>query len=346
MFNKSNQAPAEPVLSAQPLDNQAPVAGSGSPSDVFIMPERFREQPVRNPSNKPLIIAVVILLAVIVVTAAFFLYDASVSKNAKIAQQQQTTTAPVIENINAGTEAEEEEVISSTTEELLASSTEESATSTLATATPDLSAPILSRDSDSDGLTDIEEALIGTDMMRPDSDIDGYKDSDEVINRYNPLADGLKGKGGLLDADFIATSTSNFTTNNFSLVYPKKWKVSYIPENQQALITAETGEIIRITARNNDQGMSAVNWYLSSRPQTSVSELKLLNDKAYSGFFTPDGLSAYITDNAFKKLYVFEYLTNPQTELRYPALFTMIVKNLTAVSPPAETAASSTAASE
>ena len=46
-------------------------------------------------------------------------------------------------------------------------------------------------DSDSDGLTDIEELKIyGTDPKNPDTDGDGYSDGDEVKNGYNPLGEG------------------------------------------------------------------------------------------------------------------------------------------------------------
>lgn len=45
-------------------------------------------------------------------------------------------------------------------------------------------------DSDSDGLTNIDEAKYGTDPSKADTDGDGYPDGEEVQNGYNPLGPG------------------------------------------------------------------------------------------------------------------------------------------------------------
>ncbi len=45
----------------------------------------------------------------------------------------------------------------------------------------------LSQDTDEDGLTDVEEAELGTDPNKKDTDGDGYSDSDEVNDGYDPL---------------------------------------------------------------------------------------------------------------------------------------------------------------
>ncbi|HTW96996.1 MAG TPA: thrombospondin type 3 repeat-containing protein, partial [Candidatus Methylomirabilis sp.] len=42
-------------------------------------------------------------------------------------------------------------------------------------------------DSDNDGLSDAEEAKLGTNLNNPDTDGDGYLDGSEVINGFNPL---------------------------------------------------------------------------------------------------------------------------------------------------------------
>ena len=46
------------------------------------------------------------------------------------------------------------------------------------------------RDTDDDGLTDLEEATYGTDPTKPDTDGDGYTDKGEIDAGYNPLGDG------------------------------------------------------------------------------------------------------------------------------------------------------------
>lgn len=51
----------------------------------------------------------------------------------------------------------------------------------------DLGGPNIFIDSDQDGLTDSEEASLGTDAYNPDSDKDGYNDGVEVASGYDPL---------------------------------------------------------------------------------------------------------------------------------------------------------------
>jgi hypothetical protein len=56
---------------------------------------------------------------------------------------------------------------------------------------PPPAAPVLppgGLDSDSDGLTDVEEPLYGTDVRNPDADSDGFLDGNEVFHLYNPAA--------------------------------------------------------------------------------------------------------------------------------------------------------------
>ncbi len=46
-------------------------------------------------------------------------------------------------------------------------------------------------DTDGDGLSDADEVVYGTDPLKTDTDDDGYSDGDEVQNGYNPVGDGL-----------------------------------------------------------------------------------------------------------------------------------------------------------
>ena len=47
--------------------------------------------------------------------------------------------------------------------------------------------PVPGKDTDSDGLTDVEELLYGTNFRDPDSDEDTFLDGNEVFHRYHPL---------------------------------------------------------------------------------------------------------------------------------------------------------------
>lgn len=50
-------------------------------------------------------------------------------------------------------------------------------------------------DSDSDGITDADEAILGTDLTKPDTDADGLSDGDELRYKTNPLNSDTDGDG-------------------------------------------------------------------------------------------------------------------------------------------------------
>jgi hypothetical protein len=332
MFNK-------PAMPPQPLPTQAasgqsaPIIKPGASEDVYIMPEKFHSEPAKGSSNKPLIIAGIILAAVVILVGAYFIYDWSVQQ--QLAAQQAIQNAamqlstPIVEEVNEGLLVTPEPV--TTTEPAVTTPTTTQTTTSPATTPtttePALTPPPLSRDSDGDGLTDIEEDVIGTNPVKPDTDIDGYKDSDEILAGYNPLSDGSQGKAKLSESDAVSLAQSSFAQNNFSFLYPRRFKVSFISESGQAIISADTGEIIRLSSQPDEQKVSAMNWYLQAHPQVSVSQLKIISTAQLTGFFTPDGLTAYLTDVNKERIYSFEYIANPQTEFRYPTLFAMIIKN-------------------
>jgi hypothetical protein len=64
----------------------------------------------------------------------------------------------------------------------------------ISTSTPTLSPELQNRDSDSDGLKDWEEVLLGTDAHKADTDGDGTADGKETTLGRNPLVKGPKDK--------------------------------------------------------------------------------------------------------------------------------------------------------
>lgn len=76
------------------------------------------------------------------------------------------------------------------------------------------STPAGERDTDGDGLSDIEEAfIVGTDFRNPDTDGDGLSDGVEVQNRMNPLDPDMD-NDGVNDGDEVAAGTDPFFPDN------------------------------------------------------------------------------------------------------------------------------------
>jgi hypothetical protein len=300
-------------------------------SDVYIMPEKYIVQSAKG-GNKGLIIATIILVAVILVTGGYLFYDAY--SRPQQAAPTSIPTAPIVE-VPAEQPSVEAPVIPEQPTTTLTPPSEtplNTPATTPATTTPSLptTPPAISLDSDNDGLTDVEEELLGTLPTNSDTDGDGYIDGVEVANGYNPTK---AGSSLLRESPFIASLTTNFASDNLQLLYPKEWQASQVVENKQVLLTAATGEVIRISIKDNEQGLSVLGWYLQEHPEAAVSQLKIVTSGNLSGIYSPDGFTVWLTDIAKTKFYVFEYLTGRQVEFRYPAIFSMIIKSLKLVTP-------------
>ncbi len=79
-------------------------------------------------------------------------------------------------------------------------------------------------DSDSDGLSDIEEQIVyGTNPSLPDTDGDGFLDGNEVFHRYNPAGTA---PGELLESGLA----KNYFADFFSIYYPATWTAGVVTQ--------------------------------------------------------------------------------------------------------------------
>jgi len=302
-----------------------------SPGEVYVMPEKFRSEAAKS-GGVGLIIALVILFGVIAVSAGYFGYDYYVKS--KIEPQPQLQP-PVIELIENPLVVPEEMPPAVIAPEATSTIIDSVATSTGVTPTKEVAGTIgiitVSLDTDSDSLTDVEEIIFGTLPANPDTDNDGYRDGVELMNGYDPAKPG---NAMIFESPFVVSFASDFNNDNFQIYYPKEWQVAQIKDLRQALVTAGTGEIIKITAKDNQAKQAAMAWYLENHPQTNVSSLRLVDYGDLSGIFAPDGLTAYLTGPDKSKLYVFEYLPGRGNEFRYPDIFNFIIKFFKLTAPP------------
>jgi hypothetical protein len=311
----------------QPTEQPAPPPTAG---EIYVMPEKYLA-PAASGGNKGLIIASAVLILVIVLTIGVFIYD-WVSRQAAVTEEPALTppvveleTPPVEENLPT------EEVTSTPATTTVEQTPVVTSTATTTAETSNQPTKI-SLDTDVDGLTDMEETVLGSTPTKTDTDGDGYKDGIEVLNGYSPTSPGST---RLSESPAIVSLTSDFTEDNYSLIYPKDWTASLVKANKQLLITAGSGEVLKVTVRENQGGLSPLAWYLQDHPEVAVSQLKLVSsqDGQLSGIYSPDGFTAYLTNTAKTKFYVFEYLSGRQTEFRYPVIFEAIIKSLKVLPP-------------
>ncbi|MFA4871488.1 MAG: thrombospondin type 3 repeat-containing protein [Patescibacteria group bacterium] len=340
MFNSNNS----PSPISQPPENKPPSPNfslNNNPpeplkDEVYVMPEKFHPQPAKSSAGKPLIIALIILILVVAATATYFLYDMWQKSQNGLALANQNLNVNNSQNQNQN--ENQNENVNSDINNSLNSNAEinlNAETNTdISTSTPPENIgvytaqipPQISSDSDNDGLTDAEEAVVGSSPIEQDSDKDGFIDGQELAKGYSPTAPAGD-NGRLPAASFIASLSTNFIKDNFKILYPKNWQATTIPATNQVVITTNTGEIIKISARDNNDRVSAANWYLNNNPQASLSQLKSLTAGDLSGVFSPNGLAAYLADADKNRFYSFEYMMDANAQFRYPALFLMVIKN-------------------
>ena len=183
-------------------------------------------------------------------------------------------------------------------------------------------------DSDSDGLSDAEELVFGTDLHNPDTDRDGFLDGNEVFHLYNPSANAPV---NLIDSGLVVHANS---PSGWSLYVPKNWTVKFDEQNKTgAVIDTGHGERMQIRLENNPNRTPLLDWYLSQHPGTISSAIRSITTKrGLEGVLGPDRLDAYFAWE--DKIWTIKYDLNGQTFINYRTLFEMILNSLQLVGAP------------
>ncbi|MBI2475288.1 hypothetical protein HYV69_02565 [Candidatus Uhrbacteria bacterium] len=177
------------------------------------------------------------------------------------------------------------------------------------------------KDSDSDGLTDIEETIIyKTNPNLPDTDLDGFLDGNEVFHLYNPSA---KSPGTLLEAGFVSRTTIQ---PNIELMYPSIWETQ-AGENLSVSIITTTGETFAVSVISQTQeafSQTISNWIEEQGGQENVVKTTTKTGKEF--YTTQDKRSAIVVIGT--KVLSFKYDVSTKTTVDYVQTFQMIINSL------------------
>lgn len=147
-----------------------------------------------------------------------------------------------------------------------------------ATTTPEVapvSAP--SADADGDGLSTAEESLYGTDERKADTDDDGFSDSVEVTNLYNPA--GFR-PTKLVEAGKVVARDSE--TGTFQTLIPTTWALDPAVAGEDGLSVREPalGDVFAVLLQDNPEGQSLLDWYLSRNAGVSAAQIQQAETKS------------------------------------------------------------------
>ena len=176
-------------------------------------------------------------------------------------------------------------------------------------------------DSDSDGLTDVEEALFGTNVQLPDTDGDGFLDGNEVFHVYNP--NGLA-PATLLDAKLVKSVSGSI---GWTMLVPTPWTVTDNVDGSVATFASGHGEKFKVTIEDNAKKVPIVDWYIATHPQVTASQiLQYRSKRGYLGIIGADLLTTYIPWG--DKVFVFTYDLNGQTFINFRTIYSMMLNSL------------------
>lgn len=182
----------------------------------------------------------------------------------------------------------------------------------------------MSRDSDSDLLTDTEELLWGSDPLNSDTDSDGYNDGEEIKNFYNPTIAGV-GTSKLDQSDLVKIYPNS--EHGYSIYYPASWRLRESEvEDGGVMFIANTNEFVQVIVEENSaEFLTAKSWFLAQNPDIDEDGLEEVIIGNWSGIKHPDGLKVYLIYNDY--IYTLTMNIGLKTELNYKTTFDMMVNN-------------------
>ncbi len=138
-------------------------------------------------------------------------------------------------------------------------------------------------DTDTDGLSDLEERLVYlSDPGLPDTDADGFLDGNEVFHGYDPLQPS---PATLVDAARVRPFVVEAGPDEllYSLPYPAAWSVTPSAEDpRDAVFAVTTGETLTVSVEDKaDAAQTLEQWYAGQglsamvRPSTTKSGVRV-----------------------------------------------------------------------
>ncbi len=177
-------------------------------------------------------------------------------------------------------------------------------------------------DTDSDGLTDLEEVIFTSDPRNPDSDGDGFLDGNEVFNQYNPMG---RAPARLSGSGLVKEISGSF---GWTMLIPTDWTLTMNkPDGSDAVIDTGHGERFLLTIENNGQNTDLIQWFMDRYPEADSTRLMKFKSKGgYEGIIGPDLLTTYIPWG--DRIFVFKYDMGNQPFINYRTVYSMILNSL------------------
>lgn len=305
-----------------------------------VMPSHFKKQTLDAKQAQKtgliiMVIAIILIISLVLVLAWYFLFNGKNSQNksnmlpSSQTEIATTTEKPVITQDVVSPATTSMEVVQATTTTESASSSVFLATSSPATTSDQTSninqAPLViasSTDTDGDGLTDAEEAILGTNKDKADTDGDGYSDLAEFIKGYNPAG------AGKLNPKVIGA----YQNANFSLSYPASWQFTS-SGNDSVIFRTSDEQMVQISLQPDIANQSITDWYKAQFGKQEIlgsqfiSQVDAGGNALWQGIFSPNHLTVYLTNDKKQTIASINYDLGFSGKLNYKQIFLFMINS-------------------
>lgn len=176
-------------------------------------------------------------------------------------------------------------------------------------------------DADSDGLSDVEERLFGTDPHNQDTDGDSFLDGNEVFHLYNP---GGTAPVRLLDSNLVRIYEG---TVGWVISIPAPWTMAQAdPQGVSATMNSGHGETFLLRIRENPERLPLEAWYARTYGDDAVALSDYRSKGGYAGKITADLLTVFLPWD--DRVFVLDYRLNGQPYINFRTTFAMMLNSL------------------
>ncbi len=176
-------------------------------------------------------------------------------------------------------------------------------------------------DTDSDGLTDGEEVLYGTNAQKPDTDSDRFLDGNELFHLYNPAA---AAPGKLSESGLVRSLTS---PTGWVMSVPASWTSATDEADANRLILQTgKGERILLSVESNPSKQDLAPWVAARINQSAENLGEFTTKGGLRGVYSPDRMQAWLAwgDAVFHMTYDLQ----TQPFVNYRTTFEMMLNSL------------------
>lgn len=181
--------------------------------------------------------------------------------------------------------------------------------------------PVSGADTDSDGLSNVEELLYGTDFRNPDSDGDTFLDGNEVFHRFDPR--------GLAPSTLLDTGAVRVLENAevpFTIFYPTTWNPVSTPASQRVTFRSATGAGVNVLWQDKTAELPLADWYTAQVGEVAINRLQPTTTKeGYEALIGPDERVMYV--DAGTRVYTLIYDLGDAKSIEFLQTFKMMVNS-------------------